>query len=97
MEKNKYRIVTDGEVFQIELFQSWTYRVGWFWLKKVTREQWVTCDNIGHDCRDDDGFMIWDEIGEYNSLEEAKAKIESWTSPIKTRESVEPTWKVVWP
>ncbi len=89
--ERKYRIVTDGEV--IELFQSWTYRVGWFWLKKVTQEQWVPCDNIGGDCfnesSDDNYWYDESEIVEYETLEQAQAKIKNWTTP--------PVWKVVWP
>ena len=91
--ERKYRIVTDGNVFVIELFQSWTYRCGWFFLKKVTQEQWVPCDNIGGDCCDDDGWEDPTEIVEYDTIEQAQAKIVEWTAPP----APEPTWKVVWP
>jgi len=94
MEKNKYRVVTDGDVFRIELFQSWTYRCGWFFLKKVTQEQWVPCDCIGGDCCDDDGMENPSEIVDYDSLEQALAKIKWWTTPFST---TKPVWKVVWP
>lgn len=93
MEKNKYRIITNGYLFRIEIFQSWTYRAGWFWLKKVTQEQWVPCDNVGMILDDGDGYRDEFEIIEYDSLEEAKAKIKDWTtSPL-----LPPAWKVVWP
>jgi hypothetical protein len=95
--ERKYRIVTDGTVFVIELFQSWTYRCGWFFLKKVTQEQWVPCDFMGNDCCDDDGWQDDSEIVEYSSLEEAQAKIEQWTTKPKFVEPVESVWKVVWP
>ncbi len=97
--ERKYRIVTNDDVFRIELFQSWTYRGGWFFLKKITREQWVPCDNIGGDCysEDCDGDCYYDEseIVEYDSIEQAQAKIEQWTTP--PAKAPEPTWKVVWP
>jgi len=93
--ERKYRIVTNGEVFRIELFQSWTYRAGWFWLKKVTCEQWTPCDNIGGDCYSGDGYYDESEIVEYKNVVEALEKIAKWTTPpIKP---VKPAWKVVWP
>lgn len=92
MSKEKYRIVTDGQVFRIELFQSFTYRCGWFWLKKTTQEWWTPCDNIGGDCCDDDGWIDELEIVEYDTLKEAQDKIKEWTT-----EPVQPTWRVVWP
>ena len=89
---NKYRVVTDGEVFRIQLFQSWTYRAGWFWLKTVTQEQWVFCDNIGGDCLDDDGWEDESEIVDYETVTEARSAILDFQ-----KGEVVPEWKVVPP
>jgi len=105
MEKKEYRIVTDGEVFRIEFLQKWSYRAGWFFLKVIHREQWMACDIRGDDCYCDcaDGDCYYDEseVVEYNTIEEAQAKIEQWTNPpaksLESTEPIEPVWKVVWP
>ena len=94
MSKEKYRIVTDGKVFRIELYQSWTYRAGWFWLKTVKQEQWVVCDNIGGDCLDDDGWEDESEMVEYDTLKEAQDQIKEWTTEPVIPPA--PTWKTVW-
>jgi len=99
MEKNKYRIVTDGDVFRIEVLRTGTYRAGLFFLKKVTYEIWIPCDNVGNECCDDNGWYDDSEIVEYESLDLAKAKVEEWIAPVvKPIGDVEfePEWNVVW-
>jgi len=101
MEKNKYRITTDGEMFRIELYESRTVRCGWFWLKKVLYEQWSPCDCTGGNCFSEgaDGDCWYDdsEIVEYDTIDEAKAKILTWTVPIVGKPVPDPIWSVVWP
>lgn len=89
--KNKYRVVTDGKRFRIEIYQSWTYRCGWFFLKKITQEQWVPCDRLGDDATDEDGDLDEDSIGYYDSIEKALQQLNEWMT-----EQLEPEWKEVW-
>src|SRR4051812_39275626 len=99
MEKNKYRVVTDGDVFRIELYWSEIRRRWIFFGKKIFFEGWVPCDNVGQFAIDDgydgSGILLEEEIVEYSSLEEAKAKIKDWTTPILPMVPI--VWNVVWP
>lgn len=90
MERNQYRITTNGNYFFVEILLKWTYRAGFLWLTKVNREEWVPCDSLGQDAMNDDGYLDESEIVEYDSLQEAKdAIIEFQTDPTT------PEWKVV--
>lgn len=89
---NKYRIISDGKRFRVEIHESWNYRGGWFWLKKITQEQWVLCDFSCQTAVDDNGELNISQVENYNTLEDAQAAIKKWTTLPKIID-----WKIIWP
>lgn len=93
MKKENYRIVTNGDIFRIQIYRYQVFTAGF--LKKYVRtiEEWIDCDQVIMPAIDENGAIVEEDIKNYSTLEAAKSTLDQYIASWARLPKKE--WKVV--